>query len=259
MLMVTDFLHPRRLWKINFLILLILTALELQGMADDQLKKKNGTVITGQILKVSGGQVFVSSQTANGGMSTVPYQLSDIQKVDMAPPDAFTKVKDAAPATVVATLEPLVKQFAGLPADWVIDAMAQIAEADSALGKSDLADAMYNQINQLYPNSPYQIQAVAGKAQLILQQGKPDEAIAMLRPLIDKANQNLAPSPSEGRLYANAFLVYGQALEAQKKLPQALEAYLTVKTMFYQNSALADQANQLAGKLRQQNPGLGVD
>jgi hypothetical protein len=80
-----------------------------------------------------------------------------------------------------------------------------------------------------------------------------------LQPIIDQANQDLAPSQSEGGLYATAFLVYGQALEAQKKLEQALEAYLTVKTMFYQNPALADQADQMAKKLRDQNPGLGVE
>ena len=79
-----------------------------------------------------------------------------------------------------------------------------------------------------------------------------------MQPIIDAANKDLAPSQSDGGLYATAFMVYGQALEAQKKLDQALEAYLTVKTMFYQNPTLADQADQLAKKLRDQNPGLGV-
>jgi hypothetical protein len=257
--MAIGVLSSNHLWKTGFLVLLGFAGMELGGMADDQIKKKDGTLITGQIMKVSGEQVFVNSRTANGGTAQVPYYLTDIQSVVMTPPAALTQIKGAAPDTVVAAVEPLVKEYAGLPADWVVDAMAQLADAYNAQGKGNLADAIYNQINQRYPGSPYQIQAAVGKAKLSLQQGKVDEAVAALQVLIDKANQNLTPSPAEGRLYANAFLVYGEALEAQKKLPLALEAYLTVKTIFYQNPALVDQADQLAGKLRQQNPELSID
>lgn len=257
--MAIEALLSNHLWKISFLVLLGFVGMEFHGMADDQIKKKDGTIISGQIVKVSGGQVFVSSRTANGGTAQVPYYLSDIQSVIMTPPAALAQVKGAAPATVVAAVEPLVKEYAGLPTDWVVDAMAQLADAYDAQGKGDLSDAIYNQINQLYPGSPYQIQAAVGKAKSSLQHGKINEAVAALQVLIDKANQNLTPSPTEGRLYANAFLVYGEALEAQKRLPQALEAYLTVKTIFYQNPALVDQANQLAGKLRQQNPELSIE
>jgi hypothetical protein len=54
-------------------------------------------------------------------------------------------------------------------------------------------------------------------------------------------------------------LVYGKILEVQKKPQQALEAYLTVKTMFYQNKMLADQADELAKNLKDQNPHLGIE
>jgi tetratricopeptide (TPR) repeat protein len=185
--------------------------------------------------------------------------LSDIQSITMTPPAAMAQIKDAPPATVIATLEPLVKEYAGLPADWVLDAMAQLGDAYDASGREDKASAVYDQINQLYPNSPYQMLAITGKARQSLTQGRLDEALATIQPIIVEANQNLAPTPSKGRLYANAFLVYGQALEAQKKLPAALEAYLTVVTMFYQNSALVEKARQLAKNLRDQNPGVGVD
>ena len=48
-------------------------------------------------------------------------------------------------------------------------------------------------------------------------------------------------------------------LEAQKKFPQALEAYLTVKTMFYQNQALVEESDQLVQKLRATDPGVSVN
>jgi len=256
--MAIGFLISRRLLRSTGLVALAIVLLTLHAAADDQIKKKDGTILSGQVVSVADGQVMFSSRSSSGGVVKLPYYLTDIDSVTMATPDAAAKVKGAAPAVVIATLEPLVKQFAGLPTDWVVEAMAQLSEAYSAQGQADKAVAMYNQIDALYPNSKYHLQVVAGKAKMSLQQGKVDEALAAVQPVIDAANKNLAPSQAEGGLYASAFLVYGQALEAQKKLDQALEAYLTVKTMFYQNPTLADQADQLAKKLRDQNPGLGV-
>ena len=113
--------------------------------------------------------------------------------------------------------------------------------------------------DRLYPGSSYENVAKAGKAELSLDANKIDEALAIVQPIVDQANKDMAPSPSDGATYAKAFLVYGRVLEAQKKPRQALEAYLTVKTMFYQNPALVGQADQRAKTLCDQNPGLGVD
>jgi tetratricopeptide (TPR) repeat protein len=233
----------------------------LRSVADDQIVKKDGSVILGTIVGSSNGQVTVVSTTSNGGTAKVPYYISDIKSISMGAPADVTKVQGQgiAPGTVIAALEPQIKQFAGLPADWVIAAMAQLGDAYTSTGQLDKALAIYNQISQLYPGSAYENVAKAGKAKLSLKAGKIDEALAAVQPIIDQANKNIAASPSDGALYANAFLVYGQVLEAQKKPQQALEAYLTVKTMFYQNPTLVDQADQLAKNLRDQNPGLGVE
>jgi len=244
--------------KLNCLAALAIIVWMLPSLADDQITKKDGTIISGQILSVSGGQVMFQKPSSTGGFVKLPYYLTDIQSVKMATPDAVAKVKSAAPADVVAALEPVVTQYAGLPADWVPGAMVQLATAYSSLGQGDKALAIYTQIGTLYPGGAYDAYVIAGKASMSLQQGKIDEALAGVKPIIDKANQDVAPSPSDGALYANVFLVYGQALEAQKKYEQALEAYLTVTTLYYQNPALADQAGQLAKKLRDANPGLGV-
>ena len=240
--------------QIAGLAVLICSGLTSSARADE-IKKTNGTTVTGQITGLSSGQVSID---VGGGKSVV--YLSDIQSVTMAPPAAISQLKaTSSPAVTVSTLDPLVKEYAGLPADWVLDAMGRLADAYDAQGDSAKSAAVYAQINQLYPNSPYQKMAVIGTARLAIQQGKIDDALAAVKPLVDQANQNLAPSAAEGRLYAGAFLVYGQALQAQKKYPQALEAYLTVKTMFYQNPALVDQADQFAKKLHTIDPTVGVD
>jgi tetratricopeptide (TPR) repeat protein len=222
--------------------------------ADDQIVLKSGSTVIGKITGIVNGQVAVSQAAGK----TVLY-LSDIQAVDMAPPAAVTQSKKAAPAEKISLLEPVLKVYAGLPADWVLDAMGDLADAYDAQGQGEKSAAVYAQINQLYPNSPYQKEALVGEAKTDLQAGKIDDALATIKPLIDQANQNIAPSPADGRLFASAFLVYGQALQQQKQYAQALEAFLTVKTMFYQSPALVDQADQLAQALQKQNPDVSVD
>jgi tetratricopeptide (TPR) repeat protein len=230
-------------------------------MADDQITKTDGTVITGQITGASNGQVMVESRTSGGGIAKIPYYISDIKSINMATPPEVTKANasDAGPAAIIAILQPKVEQFAGLPADWVVEAMARLAQAYAAEGQADRAMTIYDQIDLLYPGSKYHVQAAAGKAEMSLKAGKVGEALAAVQPIIEQANKDLAPSPSDGALYANAFLVFGQVMEAEKKPQQALEAYLTVKTMFYQNPALADQADQFVKNLRDHNPGIGVN
>jgi tetratricopeptide (TPR) repeat protein len=259
--MVMGSLYFRRWVEGAFLIALVFVFPPFRLVADDQVIQNDGNVVNGTILGVSDGQVTIESHSFNGGIAKFPITLTDIKSVKMATPADVAKAEapGVVPADVIAALEPEVKQFAGLPADWVIEAMAALGDAYSAGGQLDRAMAIYNQISQLYPGSSYENVAAEGKAMLSLKAGKVDEALAEVQPIVDLANKDIAPSPSDGALYANGFLVYGQVLEAEKKPQQALEAYLTVTTMFYQNPGLVDRANQLAKNLRDQNPGLGIE
>jgi len=243
------------------MIALAFACLGLRAVADDQIVKKDGTVIPGTVMSIVGTQVMVKTVTSRGGEAKIPYMLSEIQSVSMATPPAVVKAETPglAPNAVVAALEPEINRFAGLPADWIIDAMARLAEAYLSLNQADKALGIYDEIDTLYPGSKYHAQAVAGKADMSLKMGKYAEALAAVQPIIDAANQNIAPSPAEGAAYAHAFLVYGSVLEAQNKTQNALEAYLTVKTMFYQNSNLVKEAERRAQALRDKNPGIGID
>ena len=255
--MVIGSLFSRRFVKPALLIALAFVLPALRAFADDQMIKKDASIISGRILNVSGDQVAVEIPSSNGAPpGKALYYISDIKSVNMAAPADVTKAEaqGVAPAAVIAALEPRVKQFAGLPADWVVQAMAQLAQAYAAQGQADRALAAYNQIDALYPGGKYHAQAVAGKAEMSLKAGKIDEALAAIQPIVDQANKDIAPSPQDGAIYAYAFVVYGEVLEAQKKPRQALEAYLTVKTMFYQNPNLVERADHLASDLRDHNP-----
>lgn len=258
-MMVIGLLFTRsRLFPVVVMALVFFLA---QRAPADDIVKKNGDTISGTILGASDNQVMIESHTSNGGVAKFPVQISDIKSVTMAIPADVTKVQgqNVAPADVIAALEPQIKKFAGLPADWLVAAMAQLGDAYLTAGQTDKALAVYDQIGKLYPGSSYENVAKAGRAKVDLKENKIAEALAAVQPVVDAANKNIAPSPTEGPLYAGAFIVYGQILEAQKKPQQALEAYLTVTTMFYQNTSLADQAAQLAKGLRDKNPNLGVE
>lgn len=243
------------------MIALAFMGLVLRGVADDHIVKTDGTVIPGTVISISGNQAMVKTVTSRGGEGKIPVPLSEIKSAIMATPAAVVKAETpgTAPEAVVAALEPQIKQFAGLPADWIVDAMAQLAQAYAALNQPEKALAAYNQIDTVYPGSKYHVQAIAGKAEMSLKAGKYDEALAAVQPIIDEANKNIAPSPAEGATYAHAFLVYGSVLEAKNQPQPALEAFLTVKTMFYQNSNLVTEADRRAKAIRDKNPGIGID
>ena len=241
-------------------VLAVILSPALRTIADDQITKNDGSVVTGQIVGASGGQAMIQTKTSTGGVAKFPIQITDIRSINMTVPPGVAAA-DAPGATseqVIAALAPVVKQYAGLPVDWIVNAMARLGAAYSETGHPDQATAVYNDILKNYGNSMYATVAKAGMAGLSLKAGKVDEALAAVQPIVDQANKNIAPSPSEGSMYANAFIVRGQALESKKDYPAALEAYLTVTTMFYQNAALATQADALAKKLRAAQPGVSV-
>jgi tetratricopeptide (TPR) repeat protein len=241
-------------------MLLAAVVLTLRAVADDQIVKNDGTTVSGRIVGVSDGAATVE-QHIGGGVGKFPVMIADIKSITMATPPAVAQAEapGTPPGQVIAALDGPVKEFAGLPAKWVVDAMAQLGDAYSQVGQTDKALQIYNDIGALYPNSAYTNVANASRAQVDIDGGKIDDALKIVQPIVDKANQDLAPSSLDGATYAKAFIVYGRALEAQNKLPDALEAFLTVKTMFYQNPNLVAEADHYAQELRTKNPDVGVD
>lgn len=245
----------------TFIIVLAALCLTLRGVADDQIVKTDGTTVSGTILGVSDGAATIQNQIPGGGVAKFPVMLADIKSVTMATPPAVAKAQapNTPPGDVMAALEGPVKQFAGLPATWVVNAMAQLGDAYSQVGQTDKALAIYNEIGALYPNSPYTAVADASRAQVDIDANKIDDALKIVQPIVAKANQDIAPSPIDGATYAKAFIVYGRALQAQKNMTGALEAFLTVKTMFYQNPNLVAEADHYVQDLRTKNPDVGVE
>lgn len=215
----------------------------------DKISLKTGQEVTGKILEVANGSVSVSV-----GAGTIPYPLANIAKVEMATPAEIEKARAGSADQAILLLEPLVKKFKGLPTDWVPDAMVRLAESYSQSGKENESIAVFQDMVKLYPGSRHQVRAQAGLAKSAFKEGKYDEVLTSLAPLIAEANKSFSPSQEDGRAYSEAFLIQGQALEKQGKLKEALESYLTVVTVFYQNPAAAKTAQEQADSLRKNNP-----
>ena len=261
MMVIGSLRFKRGICTATCLTALAAASLTLRVVADDQIVKTSGDTVTGHITGVSDGAVTIATRSASGGTAAFPIMISDIKSIGMDPPPAVAQAEtpNTAPGDVIHALEAPVNQFAGLPAKWVVDAMARLGDAYSQVGQTDKALAIYNKIGTMYPNSPYTAVADASRAQVDIDAGKLDDAMKIVQPIVDKANKDLAPSPIDGATYAKAFIVYGRVLQAQNKLPAALEAFLTVKTMYYQNPNLVAEADHYAQDLRTKNPTLGVD
>ena len=260
MMVIGSWRFKRGIVTATCFVALATACLTLRVVADDQIVTTSGQTFTGQITGVSGGAATVE-QRKGTSVAKFPVMISDIKSITMDAPPAVKQVQapGTPPGDVIHALEGPANQFAGLPAKWVVDAMAQLGDAYSQVGQTDKALEIYNKIGSLYPNSAYVNIANASRAQVDVDAGKYDEALKIVQPIVDKANSDLAPSPVDGATYARAFIVYGRVMAAQKKLPQALEAFLTVKTMFYQNPSSVAEADHYAQDLRSKNPGLGVD
>ncbi|PTY04467.1 hypothetical protein DB346_03260 [Verrucomicrobia bacterium LW23] len=226
--------------------------------AQDKIVRNDGSVLQGVVqgytVKDGAGTI---SFNVNGAVIGVPSR--DVNKVEMQTPPEVARSKTQTPADRIKMLTPVVAKFKGLPAEWVTEAMAEIARAHVELGQESQSMAIYEEMEKLYPNNRFRIQAAAGKAEMAVRAGKHDEALKIVQPIIEQANKSLSPNDDDARLYANAFLVRGRALQAQGKNAEALEAYLTVVTTLYQNEDAAKKAEDLAAKLRQSNPNLIVN
>lgn len=231
----------------------------LMGMlwSEDTVYLKAGDPQKGQIIGADGVNLMLEIAIGSG-KGKVPIPLSNIQKVEMAVPAELSSLAKSDPAAVISGLEPLVKKYKGIPADWIVDAMANLADAYTATGKMEESKALYDQLAQFFPGSKYLIKANVGRAKGLLSAGNLEEALKQLEPLIELADKTAAPSAEEGRLYGEAFLVKGRILEKKNDLEGALESYLTTITSFYQNVEVVSQAEEQAKKLRSQNPQLVV-
>lgn len=226
--------------------------------AQDKIVFTDGRVQKGTILGAGNGKIQM--RVGSGGVSSgeLDIPVSQITSIDMAAPSQLAQAAGKKPPVAIALLAPLVGQFRGLPAAWLVDAMGQLAAAYSDNNQPDKALALYEEIKTTYPNSKFEMVATTGIAREELKQGNTQKTLSLLKPVIKASNENLMPSSGDSRLFGDAYLVRGQAFESAGMHDQALESYLAVITVFYHNPRAVAEAEKRTEELRAKKPEVMV-
>ncbi|MCS7064400.1 MAG: tetratricopeptide repeat protein [Methylacidiphilales bacterium] len=220
----------------------------------DKIVRKGGQVLEGKIIKGDAQTVTYTS----GGM-TAPVLLKEVEKIEMVPPIDLSAVELRADnvSEVIQRLNDVIKDFKGLPVDWVAEAMALLADAYQASNQNDKANAIYEEMRQLYPNQPqFLLKANLSAAKSEVRQGKTTEALKLISPLIEEASTTLNISDQKASLYAEAHLIQGMIFEREQKLHEALQAYVKVYTLYPQGAQAAAEARAAVERLRADHPKL---
>jgi hypothetical protein len=173
--------------------------------------------------------------------------------VKTAPPEFDAAEKNFADGKLVPALagyKTVAGKFGGLPVAWARTAVKRQAEVYIQLSQLPEAEKIYDQYATLYGADGDTTETQVGKARIAF--AKKD--YASVKDLLDSvATDALAKesvSADQGRALGGVFLLRGQANEAAGNFVDALQDYLHVVTLFYQDKKILAEAEQKAKKLR---------
>ncbi len=222
-------------------------------------RQGNPTPDVGSITGVQGDAILL---TFAQGKTSVP--LAQVARVEAAPPPACQSGLAAYHAgnydKALADLRPVADTFRGLPTEWAQQSLAAVGS--SYLEKNDLAraEAAFNDYRRYYPNAPGN-KLLLGVAQARIAFAKNNAPQA--RQALDAITPAALKAPAEvtrtdGATYGQAFYLRARMQERDGNFQGALEDYLRVVTLFYQDPALTARAQKGADDLRAAHKGLAV-
>ena len=232
------------------------------AVAQDRLIFTDKHVQEGKITGVSGGSVMVTLSTAAGAPGQIGFDLGLISRVEVAPPAAFQAGTTAYAAgdwdKALSAIKPITERFRGLPTDWARKAFALLG--DIYIEKNDVvrAEGAYNDFRKLYPVGNSLVFGI-GQARIAMARANDAAARRQIDPIITAALKSPAEvSRTDGATYGQAFSFLGQLQEKEGNSSDALEDYLRVVTLYYQDAATAARAQGRADALRAAHKGLAV-
>jgi hypothetical protein len=213
--------------------------------AQDSVTLKNGSRREGQIVGVSGGTVRIAIQSPNGIVETsVP--LADVQSASMQAPSAFEDAKKLLARGNVAAgsakLAPLVEKFLGLPVPWVQSATIALMGAQIDSGDLASAEKTLEAFNRAYPDASDLTSLL--RARLAIGKGNFIGAKPLLAPIVAQGEQTKRADSQQSKLFGQAFYLMGQIREKENDLPSALQDYIRVTTLFFDDESVARKAQE---------------
>ncbi len=219
----------------------------------------NPTPQEGRITGVQGDAILL---TVPNGSTSVP--LAQVARVEAAAPATFTSGIAAYNAAsydkALADLRPIGNTFRGLPTDWAQQTLAALGNI--YLEKNDVAkaEAAFNDYRRYYPKAPgNQLQFSIAQARIAFAKNNTAQA----RQALEAITQAALKAPAEvtrgdGAAYGQAFYLLARLQKGEKNYQGALESYLRIVTLFYQDAPVAARAQKGADDLRATHKGLSV-
>lgn len=210
--------------------------------------------VTGALIGVRNNAVEV--QIPQG---RIPYPLQQIKKVTVGvPPEynqAIAALQQRDTDKALALINALATRYKGLPTEWAQNSTAMLVDlylskSDVLKAKSSLAD-----LQKFYPSASGPTIEM-GAARIAFAEGDKATAREKAAPIAEAALKEKSINSGLARAYSQAFLVMGQVNESEGDLSAALENYLRVVTLFWNDPAAVATAQERADALRKKNASL---
>ncbi len=202
----------------------------------------------GQILGVRDGTVRLKVGPVETGIP-----LSNVASVTMAPPKAYDQALElwqkGDAAKTLAVLEPLVKNFSGLPTKWAMRASALLGEVFLSLNQVDKAEAAFANFQKLYPDAGSS--ADVGLARLAIEKKEFAKARTLLVPIVEQAKATKFADSSTSAIYGQALYLLATVQESSAEKAEALENYLLAVTLFHEDPVVVAKATERANALKE--------
>ena len=219
----------------------------------------NPTPQEGRITGVQGDAIQL---TIPNGKTSVP--LAQVARVEANAPATYATGIAAFNAgnydKAFADLRTFGDAFRGLPTDWeqqTIAALGSIFLENYDLAK---AESAFNDLRRYYPKAPGSgLQLTVAQARIAFAKNNAAQAKGQLDAIIAAALKSPAEvTRTDGAAYGQACYLMARLQEKESNYQGALENYLRVVTLFYQDAAVTGRAQKGADDLRAAHKDLAV-
>ncbi len=215
------------------LLFTLVFAVPLCGESEDKIFLKGASTPTvGTILRVEKSQIIL--QLDASGSTSLP--ISKVDHIEMPTPEKITQGLEAAAsgrnAEAMATLEPAVIPFAGLPIDWAENGLFQLFRIHAATHDWSRVRERSSQFRSAYPQSPLLDAAIAHEGRALFELKKTDEAQEILESLLQSHSKDPALTRVQDEALAMASITLGKCYLQKKQQDKALDSFLSATTLY---------------------------
>ena len=236
-----------------------LRAQQAQDLPARVFLQGNPTPQEGRMTSVQGDAIQL---TIPGGKTSVP--LAQVARIEAAPPAAYATGISAYNAgnfdKALADLRSFGEAFRGLPTDWEQQTLSALGSIYLDKNDTAKAEAAFNDLRRYYPKAPGSgLQLSVAQARISFAKNNSAQAKGQLDAIIQAALKSPAEvTRADGAAYGQACYLMARLQERDSNFQGALESYLRVVALFYQDATLTTRAQKGADELRAAHKDVSV-